>query len=332
MNDFGRLFRVTLYGESHGPAVGVILDGVPPGLSLAEDDFSADLSRRRGGPPGSTTRAEPDRPRIRSGLYHGHSTGTPLAIEFENTDTRPGDYSQFERYPRPGHADLASRARYLGWADPRGSGHFSGRLTVGVVAAGVVAKKLLPGVSFRTLVLEAGGRPDVDAAIQDAQAAGDSVGSLVEIRVDGLSSGLGEPYWDGLESRLAAALFAVPGVRGVEFGDGFRVAAMLGSQHNDPILDTSGRTERNGAGGVNGGVGNGNQVVVRVAFKPPSSIALPQDTVDMDTGQRARVSAAGRHDACLGPRGAVVLEAACAIVLADLALAARCHAAPGSTP
>jgi chorismate synthase len=227
--------------------------------------------------------------------------------------------------PRPGHADLTGKQRYLGFADSRGGGHFSGRITVGLVAAGVIAKALLPGVTFHTAILEAGGRRDVEAACEEARAAGDSVGALVEIRADGVRAGLGEPFFGAVESRIAEALFAVPGVRGVEFGDGFRAAAMRGSGHNDPIVSMDGRTSRNGSGGVNGGITNGNEIVVRVAMKPTSTIGLPQRTIDLGSGTETVLEGKGRHDACIAIRGAVALEAAVAITLADLAIVARSH-------
>jgi chorismate synthase len=333
MNSFGTIFRVSLFGESHGPAVGVLVDGCPPGLRLDAADFEADLARRRGGTAagarpaaaGTTPRAEADVPEILSGLYQGRTTGTPILILFRNADTKDGDYEAFRSVPRPGHADLTGRQRYLGYADPRGGGHFSGRITVGLVAAGVIAKALLPGASFRTAILEAGGRKDVEAACEEARAAGDSVGALVEIRAGGVGAGLGEPFFGAVESRIAEALFAVPGVRGVEFGDGFRSAAMRGSEHNDPIVSPDGRTSKNGSGGVNGGITNGNEIVVRVAMKPTSTIALPQRTLDLGSGTGTVLEGKGRHDACIAIRGAVALEAAVAIALADLAILARNH-------
>lgn len=320
MNAIGTLFRVQLFGESHGPAVGVVVDGVPAGLPIVPDDFEPDLARRRAGAPGTTPRAEADVPELLSGVYRGRTTGTPLCAAFRNADARPADYELFAAMPRPGHADWVSRIRYAGYADPRGSGHFSGRLTVGLVAAGVVAKKVLQGASFGARVAEAGGRGDVDAAIAEAAADGDSVGAIVELRVAGLRAGLGEPFFGALESMAAAALFAVPGVRGVEFGDGFAAARMRGSEHNDPIVAPDGTTSKNGAGGVNGGVSNGNELVVRVAMKPTSTIAKSQRAWDFDRGAVGELSAPGRHDACIAVRGAVALEAALAIVLADLEL------------
>ncbi|OHD27295.1 MAG: chorismate synthase, partial [Spirochaetes bacterium GWB1_59_5] len=251
------------------------------------------------------------------------TTGAPICIAFRNTDTRSGDYSLFAAMPRPGHADYTSRIRYGGFSDPRGSGHFSGRVTAGLVAAGVIAKKVLAGLSFSTTILEVGGRKDIEAAVREAALDGDSIGALVELRVDGLRAGLGEPFFGGLESLIAQTLFAVPAVRGVEFGDGFAAAAMRGSRHNDPIVAPDGTTAKNGAGGVNGGITNGNELVVRVAVKPASSIQKTQETWNFETGAMGELSAPGRHDACIALRAAVALEAALAVTLADLELQAR---------
>lgn len=322
MNETGVIFRVSVFGESHGPAVGVVIDGVPPGLTIETADFAPDLARRRAGAAGTTPRAEKDEPEILSGIFRGRATGTPIAIAFMNRDTRSADYEAFKAIPRPGHADLTGRLRYGGFEDPRGSGHFSGRVTAGVVAAGVIAKKILAPACLISRILEAGGQADVGAAVAAAAEDGDSVGALVEIRASGLPPGLGEPFWGALESRVAAALFAVPGVRGVEFGDGFAAARMRGSEHNDPIIGPDGRTAKNGSGGVNGGVSNGNELVARVAFKPASSIAKAQRSYDFEKGAMAELRGEGRHDACIALRGAVALEAAMAIALADLALLA----------
>jgi chorismate synthase len=300
--------------------VGVLVDGCPPGLPLSEADFEPDLARRRSGAAGTTPRREADRPELLSGIYEGHSTGTPILIVFRNGDTRSADYSAFIRVPRPGHADFTGRVRYKGMNDPRGSGHFSGRVTAGLVAAGVIAKRILRGAVFTTRIIEAGGRTDVMAAAAEAAEAGDSIGGLVELRVTGVPAGLGEPFWSGFEAVAAHALFSVPAVRGVEFGDGFAAAAMRGSEHNDPFVDLSGKTARNGAGGANGGITNGNEIVCRVAVKPASSIAKSQRTLDFSTGQPTDLAAEGRHDACIALRAAVVLEAALAVSLADLAL------------
>lgn len=322
MNSFGQVFRLTLLGESHGAGVGVVVDGCPAGLELGAGDFAEDLERRRGGPPGATSRTEEDRPEFLSGLFQGRTTGAPLALWFANSQARSQDYAGLEHLPRPGHADLAARLKYGGFADPRGGGMFSGRLTVGLVAAGVVAKKLLGGIKIRARLVGAGGSDRPPEAIEAARAEGDSVGGLVACRADGVAAGLGEPWFDSIESLLSHLLFAIPGVKGVDFGAGFELAGMRGSRANDAILDADGRTATNFSGGINGGITNGNPLEFRVAFRPTPSIALPQRTVDLRTGEPAQLRVAGRHDACIALRAVPVVEAACAVVLADLMLLA----------
>jgi len=325
VNSTGTLFRIQILGESHGPAVGIVVDGVPAGLPLAAGDFETDLARRKAGADGTTPRVESDVPEFLSGHFNGRATGTPLCIVFRNKDTRSADYSLFAAMPRPGHADFTSRVRYAGFSDPRGSGHFSGRVTAGIVAAGVIAKKILEGVSFTTKLLEAGGRKDIGPAVREAADSGDSIGAVIEIRVKGLHAGIGEPFFGSVEGLAAQAIFSVPGVRGLEFGDGFAAARMFGSQHNDPIVAPDGTTLKNGSGGINGGITNGNELVLRVAMKPASSIRKNQDTWNFETGSMDTLSAPGRHDACIALRAAVVLEAALAVTLADLELQSRIH-------
>ncbi len=320
MNSFGRRFRVSIFGESHGPSVGVLLDGVPPGLPLDPREFEPDLERRRGGRPGTTPRVEADQPVFESGVYRGHTTGSPLLIRFKNGNTDSSAYDAIRHTPRPGHADHTAQLKYGGYQDPRGGGHFSGRLTVGLVAAGVVARKLLPEVTITAGVLEAGGQPDAEAAAVSAAADGDSVGGIVECRATGLAAGLGEPFFDSAESLLAHAVFAIPGIKGMEFGDGFAAARKRGSEHNDAIVDQGGRTATNHAGGINGGITSGNDLTFKVAVRPTASIAMEQGTVDLRTGQPTTVTTHGRHDACIALRVPVVLEAVTAIVLADLQL------------
>jgi len=320
MNRFGNRFRIALWGESHGPQIGVAIDGVPAGIALSEEDFAADLARRQAGAVGTTPRCEADLPLLVSGVYRGYTTGAPLTVVFANENTRPEDYAALA--DRPSHADRVAWERSGGFNDPRGGGHFSGRLTLALVAAGVVAKKLLPAeVAFATRLTEIGGCTDAarfEAALQAAAAEGDSVGGLVECRVQGLPTGWGEPFFDSVESLAAHLLFAIPGVKGVEFGSGFAAARMRGSKHNDPILDAAGRTAANHAGGLVGGLTNGNEVVVRAAFKPTASIARQQRSFNRATGAVEPLTIRGRHDTCIALRGAVVVEAAMAIVLADL--------------
>lgn len=322
MNQFGHHFRLSIWGESHGPMVGITIDGVRPGIALAEEDFAADLARRRGGStPGATPRREPDIPQIVSGLYRGHTTGAPLTLLFANTNTRSQDYANVARHFRPSHADTVAYYKYGGFNDPRGGGHFSARLTVALVAAGVVAKKMLPeGVCFTTRLTEIGGCDDpqrFDEVLCHAAAELDSVGGIVECRVQGVPRGLGEPFFDSAESMIAHLLFAVPAVKGVEFGSGFAGARLRGSQNNDPIVDAAGTTSTNHAGGINGGITNGNELVVRAALKPTPSIAREQMTYNLDTQRVEPLTIRGRHDTCVALRGAVVVEAAVAIALAN---------------
>lgn len=321
MNTFGRLLRVHIFGESHGECVGVLMDGVPAGCPLEVGEFEADLSRRRGGSaPGTTPRKEADVPILKSGLFGGKTTGAPLLILFENANADSSPYEELRNKPRPGHADWVASQRFGGFADPRGGGHFSGRLTAGLVAAGVVAKKLITPAQIRAEVIEAGGSQNVSEAVDAAQREGDSVGGLVECRVADIPPGLGEPFFDSAESLLAHAAFSIPAVKGIEFGDGFALAKMRGSQSNDALLDASGRTATRHAGGIHGGLTDGNEVLFRVAVKPTSSIAKPQRTVDLRTGEPADLAVRGRHDACIALRVPPVLEAVTALVLADLLL------------
>ena len=409
MNTFGRIFRVGIFGESHGEEIGVVIDGVAPGIPLSEADFAADIDRRRSGAKGTTPRIEADEPHILSGVYEGHTTGAPLTIVFRNTNTHSQDYDALKDVPRPGHADYTANLKFGGFQDPRGGGHFSGRLTLPVVAAGVVAKKLMwmtVAAATRGLVqfradaslVEVGGvsretaesRMENPEGVSDAelwapelaqaQQEGDSLGGVVECVVSGVPAGLGEPFWDSVESRLAHALFAIPGVRGVEFGDGFEAARMKGSEHNDCyVVPGACHNERHGcchgdgegghchgdghegchgdheghchdeghegychggheghheggcchrrrglitpatnhAGGVNGGITNGNPLVFRVAFKPTSSIAKAQQTYDFGRDEMTTLQVPGRHDTCFALRTPVVVEAMAALVLTD---------------
>ena len=341
MNSFGRKFRVSIFGESHGKQIGVVLDGVPAGLELSEEDLMKDILRRKSGARGTTPRIEADQPVIVSGVYEGHTTGAPLTILFSNTNTHSSDYSLFLDIPRPGHADFTAEIKYESCQDPRGGGHFSGRLTLPIVAAGVVGKMILEDStclddlqvtedSISARIIELGGiprpkrnnqpMPDVwKTALDEAIREGDSLGAVVECRVEGIDIGYGEPFWDSVESVISHAIFSIPGVRGIEFGDGFAAAAMKGSEHNDPI-GPDGIPMKNGSGGVNGGISNGAPIVFRVAFKPTSSIRKEQETWNFETGKMEKLVVPGRHDACFALRAPVVVEAMTAIALADLAL------------
>lgn len=325
MNSFGRLFRITIFGESHGDGVGLIVDGCPAGLSLNAEDLLPDLERRKGGiQKGTTPRKEDDFPIFKSGLFNNRTTGAPLTILFENKNTRSGDYEKQRAVPRPGHADFVAHEKFGGFEDFRGGGHFSGRLTVALVAGGVIAKKLLAGVQaaggvqVAATILEIGGEADLEKGLQKAIDAKDTIGGIVECRAGGLPVGLGEPFFDSLESVLSHAVFAIPAIRGIEFGTGFAASRMFGSEHNDAIEDQSGRTRTNHAGGVVGGITNGNELVFRIAVKPTSSTPKDQQTLNWETGAVESFSVKGRHDLCIALRVPVVLEAVTAMVLADL--------------
>ena len=356
MNTIGRKFRVSIFGESHGELIGVVMDGVPAGLELSEQDFQQDILRRKSGAKGTTPRIEDDKPMIVSGTYEGHTTGAPLTVVFRNANTKSHDYTLFEAMPRPGHADLTAALKWDDCQDPRGGGHFSGRLTLPVVAAGTVARKILqdatlldetPFAGVNARIIELGGIPCPDAsspcqqpgchperstespaaplpavwqeAIDKAIEEGDSLGAVVECEVPAIDPGYGEPFWDSVESQIAHAVFSIPGVRGIEFGDGFEAAGMKGSEHNDPI-GPDGRPTKNGAGGANGGITNGAPIIFRVAFKPTSSIRKAQQTFNFETGEMDTLEIPGRHDVCFALRAPVVVEAMTAIVLADLVL------------
>jgi chorismate synthase len=319
MNSLGRLLRLSIFGESHGESVGIVIDGCPAGLSLSAEDMLPDLERRKGGKQkGTTPRQEADFPFIRSGVFNGKTTGAPIMIFFENNNIRSGDYEKQRSFPRPGHADMVAHQKYGGHEDYRGGGHFSARLTTGLVAAGAIAKKLMTGVTIDAEVIEIGGEADLEKGLQNAIDAKDSVGGIVECRVKGLPSGLGEPFFESVESQLAYVSFAIPAVKGVEFGSGFAAAKMFGSQHNDAIIDMTGKTRTNHAGGIVGGITNGNELVFRIAIKPTASTPKEQNSLNWDTGQVENFSVKGRHDLCVALRAPVILEAATAVVLADL--------------
>jgi chorismate synthase len=323
MNSFGRLFRVHIFGESHGDGVGVCIDGCPEGVSLSPDDFVTDLSRRKSGARGTTPRIETDMPEILSGIYKGCTTGAPVTILFRNENTRSSDYERFIAMPRPGHADFSGYTKFNGFNDPRGGGHFSGRVTLGIVSAGVIAKKIIAPVNIEATLVKVGGSVDIQSKIEEVLSENDSVGGLIHCRISGLSAGIGNPFFDSIESVLAHILFSIPGVKGVEFGAGFAAANMKGSEHNDPFISSTGETVTNNAGGINGGISNGNDISINVAVKPTSSIGKEQQTFNFETKKMDVLKAGGRHDACIALRIPVIVEAASAIALTDLMFAKK---------
>ncbi len=320
MNSFGRIFRISIFGESHGECVGITIDGCPAGLSLSAEDLLLDLERRKGGKQkGTTPRQEEDFPIFKSGIFNGKTTGFPITILFENKNTRSEDYNKQRNIPRPGHADWVAHQKFGGNEDYGGGGHFSARLTTGIVAAGAIAKKLT-SLGIYAEVTEIAGEKDLEKGLQKAIDAKDSVGGIIECRVNGLPVGLGEPYFDSIESVLAHILFAIPAVKGVEFGAGFAAAKMFGSEHNDAIENMEGKTRTNHAGGIVGGISNGNELVFRLAVKPTSSTPKEQNSLNWDTGKTEDFSIKGRHDLCVALRAPVIVEAVTALVLADFML------------
>lgn len=323
MNSFGKLFRISIFGESHGESVGVVIDGCPAGIPLKQSDFETDFSRRKSGAKGTTPRKEPDTPRMMSGVFNDRTTGAPLMILFENTNTRSRDYSILKDIPRPGHADFTAHQKFAGYQDYRGGGHFSGRLTLGLVAAGVVAKKMIAPAAVSSTILEVGGSSDIESALDRAIEDQDSIGGIIECIISSIPVGVGEPFFDSIESVMSHMIFSIPAIKGIEFGAGFRAAKMRGSEHNDNIISKDGTTETNYAGGINGGISNGNEICFRVAVKPTSSTHQTQRSINMQTGGLEDLSIEGRHDTCIALRVPVVVEAAAAIVMADFMLQAQ---------
>lgn len=353
-NTFGQSVAVTLFGESHGPAIGAVIDGLAPGIPVDEDFIAAQLDLRRPFGKISTARQESDPFQIISGCFEGKTCGTPLTIVIPNGDTKSRDYSKTRDVARPGHADLTAQLKYHGWQDYRGGGHFSGRITAALVAAGAIAIQALErkGITLRSHiracagvedrpfakdeqglkadfsalagdnfpVLDKNAREKMQAAVLAAKERNDSVGGILETAVCGLPAGVGEPWFDTVESVLSHMLFAVPAVKGVEFGDGFGLTTMTGSAANDPFRVENGRfvTTSNHNGGINGGITNGMPVLFRCAIKPTPSIFRTQDTVDFAKKENTQLALEGRHDPVIVHRAAVVVDSVTALTLCDL--------------
>lgn len=349
-NTIGNSVCLSLFGESHGQAIGAVLDGFAPGVSVDFEFIKKQMQMRHSLASVSTGRIEPDEVNIVSGVFDGKTTGTPITLVIENKDKKSADYSSFSHLARPGHADMTAYAKYHGYADYRGGGHFSGRLTAPIVAAGAIAISALAkkGIYIATHILECAGVRDRDfaelkediislnemsfavldesakqkmlTAIESAKKEGDSVGGVLESIVLGMPAGVGEPWFDTLEGMLSHALFSIPAVKGVEFGDGFALAKMKGSEANDPITPNGTKTNRNG--GILGGISNGMPILLRCAIKPTPSIAKEQETVNMMTNESEKIIVKGRHDPAIVHRARVVADSVVALVLCD-ALALR---------
>lgn len=330
MNTFGNKFRITLWGESHTPSIGVTIEGVPSGIAISQEDFLKEIDRRRPGAKGTTARKESDIPIIIRGIENGVTTGTSIQISFENKNIRPTDYSQFAEIPRPSHADMVRLIKYPKEEFTSGGGVFSGRMTLPLVAAGVIAKKIIAPIEIETNFTSLGkisipqeystnpwNYPPFANYIESIMAEGDSIGGVVKCTCNRVPAGIGEPFFESLESRISQLIFSIPGIRGIEFGDGFAAAAMKGSEHNDPIIDTSGKTSKNSAGGINGGISNGNPIIFSVAIKPTASISRTQRSISLKTGEMTEFSIRGRHDSCFALRVPVVIESMAAIAIAS---------------
>ena len=322
MFSFGDLFKISIFGESHGKCVGVLVDGCLPGIELSESDFLPDLERRKPTKKGTTPRKEADMPKIMSGVYNNHTTGGPILILFDNNNVIDKDYDELRNHPRPSHVDYVANEKYNGFDDNRGSGFFSGRLTLGLVAAGVIAKKIT-GFKFSSRIKSIHGNEDkteFDLEVEKAMKMLDSVGGIVNVTWDNPIKNLGEPYFDSCESKISHLLFSVGGVKGVSFGLGFEGTKLYGSEFNDLIISKDGKTKTNNNGGINGGISNGNILSVDVAVRPTASIGASQETFNFKTNKIEELKVLGRHDAAIVLRAPVVLEACLAIALCDLYL------------
>lgn len=317
MHSFGNKYKITVFGESHGKAIGVTIDGCIPGIQIDNEMFALYLNRRKAGKEGTTNRIEIDKPEIISGVYNGKSTGAPITILVKNTNIQSNDYDDIKHHFRPGHADFSAQKKYQGYNDHRGGGFFSGRMTIALVIAGVIAKKMIPQINISAKLIQAGGSEDIQQAVQNAIDKNDSIGGIIECTIKNIDAGIGNPFFDSIESVLSHLIFSIPGIRGIEFGSGFASASMLGSQCNDLLINQQGKTKTNHSGGINGGISNGNDIVFRVAVKPTSSIKLPQSTYHFKEKQIKPLTIKGRHDSCFALRMPVIIEAAAAIVLAD---------------
>lgn len=349
---FGKNLKLTIFGESHGAGVGAVIDGFPSGILIDEVGIRRELDRRRPGQNGwSTPRSESDLPQVISGIYKGYSTGSPITVLFKNQDTKSGDYENIEIHDRPSHGDYTGRVKYKGFNDPRGGGHFSGRLTTGIVYAGSLAKQVLSavyGISIKGHVSQVGSVKDLDiekailegsllindfpmfddtkaseamALIEETRKNHDSIGAKISVGAIGVPVGVGNPIFDNIESHLSSAIFSIPGVKGVSFGAGFDVVEMCGSEVNDRFISKDGKvmTETNHSGGINGGISNGMPIIVHVAIKPTPSIGLVQETLK-GNGEMGLLKIKGRHDPCIGPRALPVVEAMLAFALLDIML------------
>lgn len=319
MNSYGHLFKVTLYGESHQDAIGVVIDGLPSGTKINEDLIKNDLEQRKPKHIGTTPRKEEDAYKITSGVFNGFSTGAPIHLMIENKNVESKDYTHLKTHPRPGHADFVSEVKYKGFQDYRGGGRFSGRLTAALVAAGSIAKMAIP-FEIKHQLIQVGSLKDMsklDTYLLDVIEKKESVGGIIELTVNKMIVGLGEPFFNKLDAELSKLLFSIPAVKGVEFGLGFDGVENFGSQFNDVLLNGEGHTKTNHSGGITGGISNGNDLTIKVFIKPTSSVQKKQETFNLKTGKVESLEIGGRHDVAIVRRVGIVLENMIAIGLLD---------------
>ncbi|MGB9701632.1 MAG: chorismate synthase [Candidatus Kapaibacteriota bacterium] len=319
MNSFGRLFKVQIFGESHSKGIGAIIDGCPSGIELDYDLIYNNLLLRKGDSFATTPRKEEDKVVFFSGVKNGKTTGTPISFVIENKNIVESKINLKET-PRPGHADFTQISKYGNNADISGGGHSSGRLTTALVVAGTIAQSIIPKISFNCEIDEIGGEKDYDELLSNIAEKGDSLGGIVKCKINGVPAGLGEPFFDSIESNLSHILFSIPGVKGIEFGAGFNAAKMLGSEMNDELINIKGKTKTNNSGGIVGGITNGNEIIFRVAFRPPSSIKLKQKTVNLITEEINEIAISGRNDICYVLRTPIIIECVAAISIVDFML------------
>lgn len=319
MNNFLNEINLQIFGSSHSNYIGGVLNGIPSGLSIDYDLIEKSVFSRKGGRVGTTSRVEEDKIIWMSGITNGITTGLPIAFAIENKNVKPDDY-RFKDTPRPGHSDFVQLMKYGDSADLSGGGQSSGRMTIVLVIAGQIAKLLIPNIEAKATILEIGGKADFDELVASTKEEGDSLGGIVQCIVKNVPVGLGEPFFDSVESVFSHILFSIPGVKGVEFGAGFNSAKMKGSEFNDTIIDLSGKTRTNNSGGINGGISNGNDIIFRVAFRPPSSIQKPVETINLKTGEKIVMEIGGRHDVSYVLRTPIIIESVSYLVIADLVL------------
>ena len=327
MNSYGTLFKVTLYGESHQEAIGVVVDGMPSGIKIDEALIKSDLEKRKPHAVGTTPRKETDKVHLLSGVFNNYSTGSPIHLMIKNENIKLSDYSHLKKQPRPGHADYVSNMKYQGFQDYRGGGRFSGRLTAALVAAGSLAKMIVP-FEFSHKLIQVGTLKDMDQLddyLKMVAEQGDSVGGIIEVRVKKMMVGLGEPFFNKLDGEIGKMMLSIPAVKAVSIGEGFDGIEKFGSEFNDTIVDKTGKSLTNHSGGTSGGISNGNDLVVKVFVKPTSSIQKEQQTLDLETNEVESLIIGGRHDVCIARRIGIVLENTIAIVLADLFLMNRAY-------